>query len=256
MAHYNLGNALSAQKDHPGAAASYRRAVEIDPGHAEAHANLGHALLYQGDFRAALAAYRKADEIGSRRKGWPYPSGQWLKGCQRCIELDGRLPAILKGEGHPADAAERIELASVCRYKGLHAAAVGFVTDAFAADAKLADDLKAGHRYNAACYAALAAAGQGEDAAKLGDKERARLRKQALDWLRADLSAHASHLAGSDPKAADASRKLLLHWKQDADLAAVRDQEALGKLPQSEQTDWRKLWGEVDALLARHKPPR
>jgi len=36
--------------------------------------------------------------------------------------------------------------------------------------------------------AALAAAGQGEDAAKLDDKERTRLRKQALDWLRADLA--------------------------------------------------------------------
>ena len=42
------------------------------------------------------------------------------------------------------------------------------------------------HRYCAACYAALAGTGQGEDAVKLDAKEQTRLRKQALDWLRAD----------------------------------------------------------------------
>jgi hypothetical protein len=41
------------------------------------------------------------------------------------------------------------------------------------------------YRYNAACCAALAAGGQGKDADKLDDKERARLREQACDWLRA-----------------------------------------------------------------------
>ena len=44
-------------------------------------------------------------------------------------------------------------------------------------------------RYDAACSAALAAAGQGVDSANLDDQERTRLRKQALHWLRADLAA-------------------------------------------------------------------
>jgi len=42
----------------------------------------------------------------------------------------------------------------------------------------------------AARAAALAAARKGEDAAKLDTKEQARLRQQALDWLRADLALH------------------------------------------------------------------
>ena len=50
---------------------------------------------------------------------------------------------------------------------------------------KLADNLAAVHRYNAACAAALAACGQGNDADNLDGKECARLRGQALDWLRA-----------------------------------------------------------------------
>jgi hypothetical protein len=55
---------------------------------------------------------------------------------------------------------------------------------------KLAADLKWQRRYNAACAAALAAAGKGEDAAKLDEKECDRWRKQALDWLKAELDAY------------------------------------------------------------------
>src|SRR5215472_4056243 len=50
------------------------------------------------------------------------------------------------------------------------------------------DDLQTQDRYNAANAAALAGCGQGEDAAKLNDNERTRLRQQALTWLRADLA--------------------------------------------------------------------
>ncbi len=44
-------------------------------------------------------------------------------------------------------------------------------------------------RFAVAVAAALAGCGKGEDAAKLDDKERTRLRQQALTWLRADLEA-------------------------------------------------------------------
>ena len=49
------------------------------------------------------------------------------------------------------------------------------------------DDLQSGHRYNAACAAALTAAGQGKDPTKPSEQECTRWRQQALDWLRADL---------------------------------------------------------------------
>jgi hypothetical protein len=69
--------------------------------------------------------------------------------------------------------------------KKRHAAAARFYAAAFGDDPKLADEPRAGHRYNAACYAALAAASRGTDAPKPDAKERARLRGQALGWLRA-----------------------------------------------------------------------
>src|SRR5262249_35806942 len=167
--------------------ASFRRAAQVEPKHPAAHCRLGEVLLRQGDFRAALEAFRTGHDLGSGLKGWGYPSAQAVKRCERFIELEGRLPALLKGERRPSGAAGRVELALLCRYKGLHAASARFFTEAFADDAKLADDLQAENRYQAACSAAQAGRGEGADAAAVPDRARASLRKQALGWLRADL---------------------------------------------------------------------
>jgi hypothetical protein len=37
----------------------------------------------------------------------------------------------------------------------------------------------------------------------------------------------------------------------DSDLTSVRRETALAKLPAEEQAAWRRLWAEVDGLLAR-----
>jgi hypothetical protein len=66
---------------------------------------------------------------------------------------------------------------------------VGLYTAAFAVDLKLASDFQTGLRYNVACAPALAAVCQGEDAAKLGNTVKAKLRGQALDWLNAETLA-------------------------------------------------------------------
>ena len=94
------------------------------------------------------------------------------------------LSAYLAGTYQPQDNQERLELVKPCRIARRDVAETRLHASLFAADPKLADDRKAGHRYNAACAAALAAAGKGIDAGKLDDKDCRRLRQQALDWLR------------------------------------------------------------------------
>lgn len=48
----------------------------------------------------------------------------------------------------------------------------------------------------------------------------------------------------------------MTHWKQDTDLAGVRDPKALTKLPPDERDAWQKLWQEVDILLAKTQQKR
>src|SRR5262249_61507251 len=81
-----------------------------------------------------------------------------LAAAKRLAALEKRLPGLLTGADRFADNGERLEVCELCRRQGRFAAAARLAAAAFAADPKLADDLKAGHRYHAAGYAALAAA--------------------------------------------------------------------------------------------------
>jgi hypothetical protein len=69
--------------------------------------------------------------------------------------------------------------------------------------------------------------GQAKDAAKLDDEERPRLRKQALDWLRADLAAWTKLIDRGLPTDRVAVQQKLKHWQMDSDLAGIRDATAL-----------------------------
>src|SRR5262249_14033108 len=146
---------------------------------------------------------------------------------------------------------ERAEYARLCALKRRHAAATRLFAGAFAEQPALAKDLQAGHRYNAACSAALAAAGQGADAAGLAAEELAWLRSKALEWLRAALPLWPRALATNSPAARPAVGQRLAHWRAAPDLAGVRDPAALAALPAGERADWQRLWAGVADLLWR-----
>ena len=141
-AHYNLGNALDDQGDLPGAVAAYRKAIALKPDYAEAHCNLGLALQRQGEFQAALTELRRGHELGSRNPRWTYPSAEWVRQCERLVQLDERLPDFLARQDHAGRAPPSgSNWPSCVRLKRLHRAAARFYEEAFAAEPKLADDL-------------------------------------------------------------------------------------------------------------------
>ena len=234
-----LGNATDPR------GAACRRALALRPDFPEAYHNLGVALGKQKKLKEAVAAFRKADRL---LPDHPLIRGN-LRRHQRWLELDGQFPDLLAGKARPAGPTEQLELAAFCLlYKEHYRAAAGFLADAFAAEPELAGDLGAQHRYHAACSAALAAAGKGEDAKRLPERVVLTLRRQALRWLRADLAAYAQLAGRDDPKLRQTIRQRLGHWQKDADLAPVRDAEALNKMPEYERDAWRKLWAGVEAL--------
>jgi serine/threonine-protein kinase len=126
---------------------------------------------------------------------------------------------------------------------------------ALAADPKLGDDRRAQHRYNAACAAALAGCGQGADDPRPDDDARAALRRGALEWLKAERTAWSKFLDSDGPKARAAVDAILRHWKEDADLAGVRDGTALATLPADERRAWEAFWKDVNALLKGEARP-
>jgi tetratricopeptide (TPR) repeat protein len=252
LAHAGLAHALQTQGQLEGAIAEYREAIRLKQDFAEAHCNLGLVLIRLGQFREAIEELRRGHELGSRNPRWANPSAQWLRDAERLADLDARLPALLQDREQPKDADERLVLAQLCRFsKRLFAAAARWYSEAFAAQPGLADNLSAGHRYNAACAAALAGCAQGQDAGGLGDPERADLRNQAVNWLRADLGTwRRVHEKGPEANRSAVVQKLA-HWLEDPDLAGVRGPEALARLPEGERAAWQKLWADVEEMLAK-----
>jgi tetratricopeptide (TPR) repeat protein len=250
VTHYSLGNVLSNKGDLEGAIREYQAAIQTNPQYAEAHCNLGDVLSRQGRFADALAAFKRGHALGLKDPHWSYPSAQWVRQAEQIVGLEGKLPKFLKGEAQPSDNAERLALAKCATSKKRYAGATHFYAQALAAQPELADDLETGHRYDAACAAALAGCGRGEDVARLDDRQRARLRRQALDWLRADLDLRAKQVAGNRPKDRAAARMALACWLGNADFAGVRG-DAVAKLPESERQGWRTLWADVAKTLAR-----
>jgi hypothetical protein len=136
------------------------------------------------------------------------------------IALDARLSAIVKADQQPRDDADRLGLAQRAYDKALYATAGRLWGEALAHNPKLADDRTAQLRYNAACAAALAGCGQGKDDPQPDEVLRAELRKQALGWLQAEVSAWKGVAMTVAPGNKELVASTLAHWKQDADLAA------------------------------------
>jgi serine/threonine-protein kinase len=255
-AHSNLGIILCDVKhDYDGAIACFRQAIALDPKSAGSHYNLGQAFFGSGRYAQARTALNQARPLLPANHPVRASISRQLRQCERLQALEARLPKILRGEDKSASASENLDLALLCGSRKRHAAAVRFWTTAFAMDAKLADDLKAAHRYNAACAAALAAAGQGADAASLDEKERTRLRRQALDWLCADLALRRKQLDSDKPADRVAGQGALRHWQKDSDLAGLREKVALEKLPAEEQKAFAQLWVDVAALRKKAETP-
>jgi hypothetical protein len=131
-----------------------------------------------------------------------------------------------------------------------YAAAARWYAEVFTADPQALADPPYNHRYHAACAAARAGCGQGQDAADLDATSRAGLRRQALDWLRGELGSWCRVLE-KEPEKALAVAHGMQDWLGQAYFDGVRGPEALAKLPEAERQAWQRLWTEVEDTLAR-----
>jgi tetratricopeptide (TPR) repeat protein len=240
----NFGLALRLQKEWPAAAEAFGKALALDPNHADAHVGLGAVLHDQGDFAGAIAATQRALALLPKGHASRPLAERHLQVFQYLLSLEKRLPLALQGE--PLTAAEYLALAELCRrYLKRYSDAAQLYARGFAAEARAAEQPGTALRSSAARAAALAAAGQGTG--KLSDQEKARLRQQALDWLHADL-ARQRQLLEKQPAAAVALQRELQRWQQEADLASLRDEQELARLPRGERAAWRQLWADIEAL--------
>jgi tetratricopeptide (TPR) repeat protein len=99
-AHYDYGVLLGLQQRWDEAADAYRRALALNPLHAEAHNNLGQILERSRTFEAALAEYRSAIEARPTLRLARFNMGRMLIALGRPDEAVTEL----KGLTEPRDA--------------------------------------------------------------------------------------------------------------------------------------------------------
>jgi tetratricopeptide (TPR) repeat protein len=252
FAYHYMGTALADLGRSKEARAALGQALALAPEDARLHADLGRALGEAGNLEESLAEYRTALQMGDEQ------ARDLLQVTERLCALRMRLPRLIAGQDHAANNTERIAFAELCRQPSerRYALAASLLAEAFRTEPQLANDMRAGHRFKAASAAAAAGSGQGKDGAHLDETERARLRNEALNWLRAELAAYTRYAQGGTAEARAAVQRALRSWKRSALLAGVRDQAALANLPVLEQEAWKGLWQDVEVLLRKASAPR
>jgi serine/threonine protein kinase/Tfp pilus assembly protein PilF len=266
--HQSLAIALDMNKDPEGAILEYRTALRIDPQLFVSHNNLGYHLYVKqqreealGEFQAAIAIHPNMPQAHAGLGMALHDRGD-LEGALREFEAVVAL--------RPVQAEAHSNLGALLCERGDWESAVREYAEAFAAWLKLLGHPSPGKLYDAAAVAALAGCGQGQaalvmehahhpgvikDAGRLGDQERAGLRKQAREWLRADLERWRRLLEKGPDTTRPRTAEEMQHWLEDPDFAGVRGEQALAGLPQAERSDWQQLWKEVESLRQRAARP-
>jgi hypothetical protein len=166
--------------------------------------------------------------------------------------LCATLPGALVAGEMPGGALERLVLAKLCYERGFLARAADLFRGAFELYPKLARVDWGFARWEAAGAAAQAGCGLSQDAAGLDEERRSALRRQALEWFRADLARSAEICAGSDPTACGRIRMALVYLGlRDMKLSCVQEDGSLALLPPPERGAWKAFWEELRQLVRR-----
>jgi tetratricopeptide (TPR) repeat protein len=169
--------------------------------------------------------------------------------------LDARLAAIIQGNQQPNRENDRVKLAKRADDQALYATAARLWGEVLEANPALKNDGLTQYPYRAARSAVLAACGAGKDHLSRDVSAQAKLRGQAREWLKAKLASLEQTLNSSPTQADPFVANTLEQWLRDPDLAGIRDEDQLAKLPEAERKDWQLLWADVVGLKKRAEPP-
>jgi len=218
--------------------ALFSEMIDLHPEHPGGYDLLASYYRQLGDHRLALANLRKAKERQTASyMGRPITEAQ-ISELEGQASWESKLPAVLRGEIHPANRHEVFQLASYCAtFEKRFALATRFIAEGIEADSKLLDNwVEVAHF---AGWAIQASIGQGSDGAGVPLAIRERYRRYALAWIRETI-----HRAEGGTGAG-----VGFYLATVRDLDPVRDKEQLALLPADERGEWETLWANTSPII-------
>jgi tetratricopeptide (TPR) repeat protein len=248
-----LGTACFQKGDYEQAIGAFEAALNLDPDDPGRLCNLGAAMLRTGRFEKALEAMRRGHDLGSKRKGWSYPSEKWVQQCERAIALERRRGEIQSGARPTID--DHLRIARyVCRPKRLFAEALDHFGAAFSMDGALRSQLEPDHVLEAAAAGIHAATGRAADA-PADETGRAALRNRVLRLLAAEVAESEDLVRDAQsPSDAAPTRDRVAHWLAEPELEPVGPRSDFAGIPPTEAAEWRDLWKRCEALAPASRP--
>jgi tetratricopeptide (TPR) repeat protein len=246
VAHYNLALVFHATGRLDEAIDHFQQALSIDPESGALHNNVGMALRARGRLDEAIEHLRESVRIKPNSADGQVNLGRALHETGRTDEAVSHVQESVRLD--PKNALAQGDLAFLLRAKGRLAEAIDHLQQAVALQSSLSTQIRdrlVAYRYEAACANIRTGEGQGSKDARRGEPERAEKRRQALNWLRANLE-----LAASLRNDGEVLAWSLSTWLSDPALTSVRDPAALAKLPNVEHEPWQRFWTDVAASIA------
>lgn len=241
-AYFNLSALLMRRGRMDEAIALGRQAVELAPEDVVAHVGLGTALRAAGRVDEAIAVVGRASELHPRNVDLLLQRGAML--CDDKRDYAGALACFEKA------ASLAPPTSVVLQHLGTALANMGRLDEAIAAfrQAVEVNETHAWARYSLASALAMKLGKASAAGARSDSPEQSRVRREALDALRAGLALYAEQVTSGSLQQREAAQQEMGMWLREPDLACVRDAAALADLPADEQAAFAQHWADMAAL--------
>jgi serine/threonine protein kinase/Tfp pilus assembly protein PilF len=244
----NLGAVLLLRDEPAAAVEAYRKALKRDENSVRARTGLGRALLRVGQFTDARKELERSLKETPRTHPGHSLASRSLQQVETYLRLEPQLATVLAGQPLTGPAEVQLTVAELClSYRNRPLAAVRLYSKVFKDDPEWMNNVPRGHRREAARAALLVSCGIGADAGGIDNRERIRLRTQALTWMQAEVLALENARQSGKPQFQ--LREILSGLSRNGSFHSVRVAEQLSKLTEAERAAWRKVWTDIDTIL-------
>jgi len=251
---YNFyGWAVQCAGDQKRATELWRKGAEYNPKNEWLHLQLGYDHIEQGRLEEARRSFDRYQELACGPAERKVPAEAWSRWRDGLIEAARHLPAVERGEDPEMEPRARLRLGAILYHVGIHDICFASLERAFREDPSLLSEIGPYHYPMlmvgvAARAAGCMAIGWGCPAQSPTAEERETWRRRAREWTARTLDQWEKHPVERTELNVPSVAIALMEFERTGEMAAIRVDTFLEKLPEEERAECRALWARLDRM--------